>query len=414
MKLQDLKKLNIPDKPGVYFFKKDNDILYIGKATSLLNRVKSYFSSDIKEKRSVLISDMVLLSNKIDWVLIDTVLEALILEAELIKKYKPKYNTKEKDNKSFNYVVITNEKIPKVLLVRGRNIKINDNLKNIKIKEKFGPFTSSDSIKIALQIIRKIFPYLDLKSIKSDEYNFYRQLGLTPDTKESSFLSSYKNNIKNIILFFKGRKKYLLDRMEEKMLLLARQQKFEEANVIKKQIFALKHINDIQMVKRGFYYDLKDNDKNFRIEGFDISHTSGKNIVGVMTVVLNGLVDKSEYKKFIVKTQNKSNDTGSLYEVLMRRFKHTEWGIPDLLVLDGGQAQLNIGIQVLKFYQLKIPVVSVLKDERHKPKDILGENKELIKKYKNDILLVNNEAHRFAINFHKEKRQREFKKFDIN
>jgi excinuclease ABC subunit C len=98
----------------------------------------------------------------------------------------------------------------------------------------------------------------------------------------------------------------------------------------------------------------------------------------------------------------------------MRRFKHTEWGIPDILVLDGGQAQLNVGIQVLKFYQLKIPVVSVLKDERHKPKDILGESKELIKKYKNDILLVNNEAHRFAINFHKEKRQREFKKFDIN
>jgi excinuclease ABC subunit C len=129
--LTQLKKL--PDSPGVYFFKKGKDILYIGKATSLKDRVRSYFASDLLKTRSMLIADMVALAAKIDFQQTDSVLEALVLEAELIKKYKPKYNTKEKDDKSFNYVVITDEDFPVVLTVRKRD------LEDMKVRQTLKP-----------------------------------------------------------------------------------------------------------------------------------------------------------------------------------------------------------------------------------------------------------------------------------
>ncbi len=132
-------------------------------------------------------------------------------------------------------------------------------------------------------------------------------------------------------------------------------------------------------------------------------------MVGVMTVISGGIVDKAEYKKFIIQTQKDANDTGALHEVMMRRFKHSEWGVPDLIVVDGGVAQLNIAKQVVKFFQLNIPIVSVLKDTHHKPKDILGDE-ILAKKYKKEILLANSESHRFAITFHKLKRSQSFLK----
>src|ERR1035437_9957327 len=117
-----LKKLKIPDKPGVYFFKKDKEIIYIGKATSLKDRVRSYFGKDLIETRGPLLVDMIFHAGKIEWKITDSVLEALILEASLIKKHQPKYNTKEKSDKSFNYVVITREKLPRVIIVRGRQL----------------------------------------------------------------------------------------------------------------------------------------------------------------------------------------------------------------------------------------------------------------------------------------------------
>jgi len=122
MKKSDLKKYKLPHNPGVYFFLKGKDILYIGKATSLGDRVKSYFGKDLINTRGPMILDMVVQTTKIKYEETDSVLEALILESNLIKKYQPKYNVKEKDNKSFNYVCITKDIIPKVLIIRGRNL----------------------------------------------------------------------------------------------------------------------------------------------------------------------------------------------------------------------------------------------------------------------------------------------------
>ncbi len=145
----------------------------------------------------------------------------------------------------------------------------------------------------------------------------------------------------------------------------------------------------------------------FRIEAYDIAHMSGKNMVGVMTVIENNEVQKHEYRKFIIRTQSGSNDIGALEEVLSRRFRHTEWGMPDLIVMDGGQAQLRIAKQVLDRYQLFIPIVSVVKDDHHKPREILGEE-SMAERYKKAIILANSEAHRYGIAFHKYKRGKNF------
>src|SRR3989338_10750518 len=161
MQIKYFKKIKIPDKPGVYFFRKGKNTLYIGKATSLKDRTKSYFGKDLIQTRGPLIVDMVLKAGQIKWAVTDSVLEALILEANLIKKYQPYYNTREKDKKSFNYVCITGEKLPKVIVVRGKELL---GLKNFKYKATFGPYPNGLQLREALKIIRRIFPFLDDQS----------------------------------------------------------------------------------------------------------------------------------------------------------------------------------------------------------------------------------------------------------
>lgn len=405
MKLEEFKKLNIPKNPGVYFFKKNEDVLYIGKATSLKDRVGSYFGLDLISTRGPALLDMVTQSTNIEWIETDSVLEALILEAELIKKHQPKYNTKEKDNKSFYMVGITDDTLPRVILIRARNITLKDEIKKLNIKYTFGPYPNGGALRDAMRIIRRIFPYIDGDSLKKDNQEFYRQLGLTPDTRENTVSEAYQENIKHIRDFFAGKKKKILVDLEKKMYSAAKEQKFERASLIKKQIFALTHINDVALMKKE-YFDTNIGN-TVRIESYDIAHMSGKNMVGVMTVVVGNQKVPSEYKKFIIRGNSGADDTKALREILERRFNHEEWGISDVVVIDGGQAQLNVGQQVLKELGKNIPVVSVLKDERHKPKDILGD-KVMVEKYKEQILLSNAEAHRFAITFHREKRGKNF------
>jgi excinuclease ABC subunit C len=187
----------------------------------------------------------------------------------------------------------------------------------------------------------------------------------------------------------------------------AKSQNFEEAGRVRNQLFALEHINDTALIKYDFMSSSHELTTSFRIEAYDIAHMSGKNMVGVMTVLVNGTTDKNEYRKFIIRSQTGSNDTGALEEVLSRRLRHNEWGMPDLIVIDGGVGQLNVAKQVLFRYQMKIPVVSVVKDDSHKAREILGD-KENAERYPKEILLANSEAHRFAITFHKLKRSKNF------
>ncbi len=458
MTLQALKKLNLPDAPGVYFFKKGSSILYIGKATSLSDRVKSYFTNDLIQTRGRLLVDMVTQATTVDFEQTDSVLEAFLLETELIKKHQPKYNTKEKDNKSFNYVVITKEEYPRVLVVRGRNLEQSIDL---QYTDSFGPFPFGTELREALKLIRKIFPYRDtckpLKENKSGKPCFNASIGLCPGVCDGRISrADYLKQINNIRLFFKGKKKKLLADLTKQMSVYAKKHEFEKASDVKRTIQALSHINDISMIKDDRKIRLSSSAVKspvFRIEAYDIAHISGKDMVGVMVVAnivggvgsdaslgdtvegdKSGEVEfvKSEYKKFNIKSVSGANDTAALKEVLERRLAHTEWLAPDMIVIDGGQAQLNAAEGVLRAIKNQgkikklISLVSVLKDDRHKAKNILiskefgGINTVASissqamypvvqiedKSVQKMIVSINAESHRFALAFHTRKRSK--------
>jgi len=413
MKSQTLKKLDLPANPGVYFFRKGTEILYIGKATSLRDRVRSYFAPDLIQTRGPSILDMVTIATTVTYEETDTVLEALILEANLIKKFQPKYNVKEKDNKSFAYVIITDEEFPRVGTIRGRNLSIQKQMNQIpvKIKSTFGPFPSFTQLITGLQILRKIFPFRDLKSINPTHDRFYRQLQLSPEHTTTEARAAYAETIKYITQFLKGNKKGIINDMKKRMDQHAKVLEFEEAEILKRRIFALEHINDVSLMKRDFYQDRSF--ESFRVESYDIAHMSGKNKVGVMVSIENGTADKSAYRKFKIKSvaEGSVHDLESTGEVLRRRFSHPEWAFPNVIAIDGGQMHYNYADKVLKEIGVRkqVKLVAVVKDERHRPKAIIGDE-EVIKKYKKDILLANSESHRFAINYHKDLRGKHFLK----
>lgn len=392
MKKSDIDFKKIPDAPGVYFFKEGEKILYIGKATSLRDRVRSYFGKDLIKTRGMRLVDMLTLATGVETKKTDSVLEALILESSLIKRHQPKYNAKEKDNKSYNYVVITKEEWPRVFVVRKREA----DFKRGEYVKMYGPFVSRKQIEEGLKIIRKIFPF---RREKTTHERFYSQLDLLPDQGTSEAHERYKANLRHIQLFFAGKKKLITTELEREMKKLAKELKFEEAEIIKRKIFALDHIRDVSLLT---YEETEDELKtqDFRIEAYDIAHLSGSNTVGVMTVVEAGEVVKSEYKKFKIKTKTGGDDLKATRELLTRRIKHLEWRSPDLFVVDGGETQRAVFLDTLAQSPYKhIPVVNVVKDKTHTAAKFLGDEK-LIKRYKRDILLANSEAHRFAVAYH--------------
>jgi excinuclease ABC subunit C len=407
----DCEKLNIPDEPGVYFFRdRAKEILYIGKATSLKDRVKSYFSKDLIFTRGQGVVKMVEDAKTVTWVTTDSVLEAYILETQLIKKYLPPVNVIQKDDKSFNFIVITKEEYPQVLKVRGKDVPTEFPPK--KRLYVIGPFPDGSTLKEGIKIIRKLFPWRDNKcepclpaGRRDCRPCFNRQLGLCPGVCTGEITEDeYKTHIKNLILFFEGKKRDVLKNLDKEMKAYAKRQEFERAENVKRTIFALEHIQDISLIKEDPSVRTLG---NFRIESYDIAHMGGKEMTGVMVVVEDGKVKKSDYRKFRIRTIPGSDDTGALKEILSRRFNHDEWPAPQLIVVDGGLAQRNAAEEVLEARALTIPVVSVVKDERHKPRAVEGDG-ELAQKYEKDILLGNAEAHRFAITYHKKLRRKRF------
>lgn len=406
MQLSSLKALKLPDAPGVYFFLgARKEILYIGKATSLKHRVKSYFDKNIAEKRSALIEKMVRESKKVDWLATDSVLEAMLLETNLIRTHKPAYNTRAKDDKSFNHVVITAEEFPRVLVVRGKDLHA---MQDAEYSAVYGPFPSGTLFKEALRIIRKLFQFYDthvdekarMSKVRKGKIDFNRQIGLYPDAMSAK---EYARTIRHIKLFFEGKKHMIIKDLAREMAVRAKNEEFEKANVLKKKIFALQHIQDVALIRdeARVYRD----EKSFRIEAYDVAHLSGDDMVGVMTVFEHGEPAKGEYRKFTIQGFASSNDTGALREVLTRRLTHSEWTLPELIVVDGSTAQKNVAEAVLKKHGLVIPVVGVVKDEHHKAKRIIGA-KRMIDTYRMQILHANAEAHRFAITFHKATRRK--------
>lgn len=402
MKKKDVQKL--PKTPGVYLFKKKGmkTPLYVGKATVLSERVKSYFNKDVIDSRGPAIIKMVEEATEIETIPTDSVLEALLLETDLIKKLKPRYNVKERDDKSHNFVVITKEDYPQVLLMRGKALHDEDAGHFQKI---YGPFPHSGELREALKIIRKVFPWRDGKCIPGQgKPCFNRQIELCPGvcTREIS-KREYNFYTRNIKLFLSGKKKEVIANLTKKMGVLSKQKNFEEAAVLRNKIFALKHIHDVALLKRE---DIRVK-KGERVEAYDIAHLSGTDVVGVMVVMKGGSLSKNDYRKFKLKNQ-KNDDVGNLREILSRRFNHDEWEFPDLIVIDGGKGQINAAKEILKEQKIsQIPIVSVVKDKRHKPHRFLGSS-YYVKTQKDNIILINQEAHRFAISYHREKRRKKW------
>jgi excinuclease ABC subunit C len=397
MKRQDLAACNLPDAPGVYFFKdKEGTILYIGKATSLYDRVKSYFSPDLQSTRGLKVVNMVIVADTVTFEETPSVLEALLLESKYIKKYNPPYNTKEKDNKSYMCVVLTKEEFPRVLSMRIRDYEKTFQKKEVLAV--YGPFASGSLLRAALLVIRCMLPYRDKCEPNQGKSCFNAQIGLCPGVCVGAISKAdYGKQIKHIRQIFEGKMSEVKRSIEKEMNTKAKGHHFEEAAKLRNVLFALNHIKDTSLITTEEVLSFKKTD--FRIEAYDVAHISGTSRVGVMTVIEGKEKAKDEYRKFKL-PEGINDDYAGLRELLTRRLNHAEWRYPDLIVIDGGVGQKNIAEKVLAERGMLIPCVSVVKDARHKAKDILG-RKDHVDYHKKEILLANLEAHRFAISFHK-------------
>ncbi|MCY4577065.1 MAG: GIY-YIG nuclease family protein [Candidatus Kaiserbacteria bacterium] len=409
MQKKDIDFTTLPEMPGVYLFRDTNSaVLYVGRATDLRGRVRSYFSNRLVADRGQRIAEAVERAEHIETVETDSVLDAYILEANLIKKHHPPFNVVDKDNKSFQYVGITKEDFPRVLLVRGRQLE--QGTASATFSHTFGPFPRGAILKEALRILRKILPFRDRCTPHTPESKrrrkkcFQAQLGLCPGVCDGTMdKEAYRKRMREIRMFLSGNKKQLLRMLEKDMKAYAREQEFEKAEEVRRRIFALQHIQDVSLLKKDV---AESSTTSFRIEAYDVAHTAGTQAVGVMVVCVDGEPAPSEYRVFTIRNATEGDDVGALREIVSRRLGHPEWQMPNLIVVDGGKAQRNATEAVLRGNEVTIPVVSVVKTEKHTPRELLG-SKEHTQPYEKNIIAANAEAHRFAIARHRKRRSKE-------
>ena len=410
---------NLPETAGVYIMRNAaGGILYVGKAANLRRRVSSYFLRPHDARIESLVSEIASIGHEDT----DTSIEALILESALIKRHMPPYNIREKDDKTFLYVVFTKDAFPRVLLVRGKDLAGDE-------KELYGPFVSASSARAALRIIRKIFPWSDhgMKTGKPFDAAqgkpcFNYQIGLCAGTCVGGITKTdYAKNIRNLKLFFRGEKKKIIRNLEADMQKYAKSLQFEKAESAKRKLFALQHIQDTALIGKDENENvlitaiaaISTNTKSriegpalSRIEGYDISNISGTNAVGAMVVFTGGVPDKAEYRTFNIRTVTGPDDVGMMRETLTRRFENKQWRLPDGILVDGGLGQVNMAREVLHEFGLKIPVVGIAKGAERKNNVFMGTmpkcgTKEIMVK-------VRDEAHRFSRARHIRRRAKDF------
>ena len=373
---------DIPKKPGVYFWLDNRgQVLYVGRATSLKSRLSQYFRKDIDPR----IAEMVAQADDIRYEATDTLLEAIILEAKNIKAYWPKYNIKDRDDRSFIYVVIAKADFPKPLIVRGSDLK---KFSGASSKAKvFGPYQSFYLIQTAMRLIRRIFPYstchpAGTPANPEGKACFDYQIGLCPGTCVGTISKKeYRKNIDNIILLLSGEKKRLIQKLKD-----------ENPDKIK----ALQHLQDVALLTRED--DLAER-KVSRIEGYDISHHAGKETYGSMVVFEDGEPNKQAYRLFKINDAPAGDDERALSEMLLRRSKHGEWAMPDMIMIDGGSPQISFLSRVFETNNISIPLVGISKFGGDKLVFASGTKKplrELAENIKPTLLKVREEAHRFA------------------
>ncbi len=482
-KFRFLKKVGIkklPKKPGVYCFK-EKKILYIGKAANIQDRVKNHFQQP-EFKESIFLDKV----RKIGFIETYSEIEALILEANLIKKYQPKYNVVWRDDKNYFYVGITKparhrstrppasslagevgrepqalaggEDFPRVFMThQPKKLYSKPYLPATRLRSRrwqagtlnpefVGPFVDGRALRQTLKILRKIFPYRTCKTLPKRPCLWY-QLDRCPapclleSPKESlrlpteqAKLSSQipglrekikrecQKNAKNLLKILQGRRIQVLRNLKKGMKSLSNLQEFERAAKVRDKIFALEKILNnakiFEVQKAEIKYSeiekelkkiLKTKKKIKRIEAYDVSNISGKLASGSMITFIRGLVAKEFYRKFKIKISGKPDDVTMLKECLIRRFKHSEWGKPDLILIDGGKAQLNAALSCLTSEVKHLEVMAIAKkknelylENRKKPILLKSLSREIF----NLILQLRDEAHRFAFTYHKKLRKK--------
>lgn len=424
---------NLPNLPGVYQFKNEQGkIIYVGKAKNLKNRVGSYFHVSLTEgsKTSALVARI----NDIELIQVESEFDALILEAELIKKYKPKYNIIQKDDKTYLYIVIRSEfvfldnrkiNVPKIITVRKTELLPKD--------VKFGPYPDGTTAKFVVRTLRKLFPYRDCSISKFNTYRrkgrpcLYGELDLCsgPCVKFShQELADYKKNISSIKKILTGGSFSVLNELNKKMNRFAKDKDYEQAARYRDLISKYNYVRqryklpEVYMESPTFVDDLAEQSLESlvaslpilkglpkRIECYDISNISGTEAVGSMVVAENGKITKKEYRRFKIKYKKTPDDFEMIYEVISRRSNHKDsWANPDLLLIDGGKGQVSAAEAAIKDGLWNVAVVGLAKREETVVYRDSAEFVEL-KLDKNDVGLkllmrLRDEAHRFAQAYH--------------
>ena len=427
------KLAELPKEPGVYFHKdKAGDIIYVGKAAVMRNRVRQYFQASRTRdpKTDALISEIA----DIDWMVVDSELEALFLEAEMIRRYMPRYNILLRDDKSLSYIRIDyDSEYPTVTTTRR---PLDDGAKY------FGPYFSTHSVRNALKILRKIFPYATKQQVGQRRATLHYHLGLDPGLEEGKTnLEDYRANLRKLMAIIQGKRKSIIAELEKDMKRAAKRQEFEKAAKLRNQIYYLQSLSKQVIFSDKEFLDIsKDHALNElvnvlsiesfprRIEGYDISHMQGTDVVASMVVFTNGVSDKGNYRKFKTKIDH-NNDFYNMNETIKRRLSDKNkkaWGLPSLVLIDGGKGQLDAAIQARDELGCNsIPFIGLAKREEQivvqKGKSNVTVNeKELhalggFMTESTDFILINlphntnvvkllqrirDESHRFAVSYH--------------
>jgi excinuclease ABC subunit C len=423
----------LPKEPGVYFHKNAaGEIIYVGKAAVLNNRVRQYFqkSRGRDPKTELLVSEIA----DLDWMVVDSEIEALFLEAEMIRRYMPRYNILLRDDKSMSYIRIDyDNSYPTVGTTRR---PLDDGARY------FGPYSSTTSVRQALKLLRRVFPFATRQIGGQTRATLQYHLGLDPGLEENkTSIEVYRANLRKLIGVIEGKRKTIEKELEKDMKTAAKNHDYEQAAKLRNQLLILQNISRQVVFSDKEFLDIsKDHALNElvdlltldkfprRIEGYDISHMSGTNVVASMVVFTNGVSDKSEYRKF--KThKDHNNDFFNMNETLGRRLSEKNlkaWGKPDLILIDGGKGQLDAAVRARDEAGCsKIPFVGLAKREEQIVIDKLRSNvtlnEQLLHKLggylteSDDFILVNvphstnlvkllqrirDESHRFAVSYH--------------
>jgi len=412
----------LPSQPGIYIFEDNHKKpLYIGKSINLKSRLKQHYEGFLNHTTKA--ANFIPLTQTLYLKTVRNDIEAVIVEANYIKQYQPRYNAITKDDKSNIYIIFTNPPDTKIKIIHATDIQTLE-LDNYQ-KQVFGPYTSTASAEIILRQIKFIFGYCNAPFNAQNRACFNYHLDHCPGA--CLFLitpTQYQRHLGNIKKFLSGHFSQLNRQLNRQIIIASKKQQYEKAAVIKKQIASLDQaLNNQNLSHLLKLSDVTDELQHLivstlnhpklrhypqRIECYDLAHLQGENYVASMVVFIAGHPEISAYRHFKVEGTEDRSDPHAMKQILSRRFRHPEWGRPDLIVLDGGIPQLSIVSPVIPE---DIPVIALAKKREtlyfyNEDKKITELSLPLEDPVLNLFRSLRDEAHRFATTFHIQQREK--------